>query len=48
MRQPEVVKRLAGEGVDAVGSTPEDFGARIRREMTKWSAVVKASGATAE
>jgi tripartite-type tricarboxylate transporter receptor subunit TctC len=48
MRQPEVVKRLAGEGVDAVGSTPEEFGARIRREMTKWSAVVKASGATAE
>jgi tripartite-type tricarboxylate transporter receptor subunit TctC len=48
MRQPEVVKRLAGEGVDAVGSTPEDFGARIRREMTNWSAVVKASGATAE
>jgi tripartite-type tricarboxylate transporter receptor subunit TctC len=48
MRQPEVVKRLAGEGVDAVGSTPEEFAARIRREMTKWSAVVKASGATAE
>ena len=48
MRQPEVVKRLAGEGVDAVGSTPEEFGGRIQREMTKWSAVVKASGATAE
>lgn len=48
MRQPEVVKRLAAEGVDAVGSTPEDFGARIRREMAKWGAVVKASGATAE
>jgi len=48
MRQPEVVKRLAAEGVDAVGSTPEEFGARIRREMAKWGAVVKASGATAE
>jgi tripartite-type tricarboxylate transporter receptor subunit TctC len=48
MRQPEVVKRLAGEGVDAVGSTPEEFAGRIRREMMKWSAVVKASGATAE
>jgi tripartite-type tricarboxylate transporter receptor subunit TctC len=48
MRQPEVVKRLASEGVDAVGSTPEEFGARIQREMTKWGAVVKVSGATAE
>jgi tripartite-type tricarboxylate transporter receptor subunit TctC len=43
-----VVKRLASEGVDAVGSTPEEFGARITREMRKWGAVVKASGATAE
>lgn len=48
MRQPDVVKRLAGEGVDAVGSTSEEFASRIRREMVKWAAVVKASGATAE
>ncbi|MGE5526594.1 MAG: tripartite tricarboxylate transporter substrate binding protein [Rhodospirillaceae bacterium] len=48
MRQPDVVKRLAGEGVDAMGSTSDEFAARIRREMTKWAAVVKASGATAE
>jgi tripartite-type tricarboxylate transporter receptor subunit TctC len=48
MRQPEIVRRLAGEGVDAVGSTPEAFGARIASEMQKWSAVVKTSGATAD
>jgi tripartite-type tricarboxylate transporter receptor subunit TctC len=48
MRQPEVVKRLAAEGVDAVASTPDEFAARIRREILKWGDVVKASGATAE
>ena len=48
MREPEVVKRLAGEGVDARASTADEFAARIRRESAKWAAVVKASGATAE
>ncbi len=48
MREPDVVKRLAGEGVDASGSTPQAFGARIAAEMAKWAAVAKASGATPE
>jgi tripartite-type tricarboxylate transporter receptor subunit TctC len=48
MRQPDVMKRLSAEGVDAVGSTPDEFAARIRREIEKWGAVVQASGATAE
>lgn len=48
MRQPDVVRRLAGEGVDAMGSTPDAFGTRIRTEMAKWGAVVKASGASAD
>lgn len=48
MRQPDVVKRLAAEGVDAGGSTSEEFGARIRKEMAKWGAVVKTAGVTAD
>jgi tripartite-type tricarboxylate transporter receptor subunit TctC len=48
MRQPDVMKRLSAEGVDAVGSTPDEFAARIRREIEKWGVVVQASGATAE
>ena len=48
MRQPDVVKRLAAEGVDAAGSTPDEFGARIRQEMAKWGGVVKAAGVTAD
>ena len=47
VHQPDVVKQLAQEGIDAVSSTPDEFSARIRREITKWAAVVKASGATA-
>jgi len=48
MRQPDVMKRLAAEGVDATGSTPDEFGARIRKEMAKWGGVVKAANVTAE
>ena len=48
IRQPEVVKRLSAEGMDAVGSTPEEFTQRMQREIVKWAAVVKAAGITAE
>jgi tripartite-type tricarboxylate transporter receptor subunit TctC len=45
--QPEVIKQLANEGIDAMTSTPDEFATRIRTEIAKWAAVVKASGATA-
>jgi tripartite-type tricarboxylate transporter receptor subunit TctC len=45
---PEVRDRLAGEGADVASSTPEEFTAYIRNEMTKWSRVVKMSGAHAD
>jgi tripartite-type tricarboxylate transporter receptor subunit TctC len=48
IRQPEVVKRLSAEGMDAVGSTPEEFAQRMQREIAKWAAVVKKAGITAE
>jgi tripartite-type tricarboxylate transporter receptor subunit TctC len=48
IRQPEVVKRLAAEGMDAVGSTPDEFTQRMQREIAKWAGVVKAAGITAE
>jgi tripartite-type tricarboxylate transporter receptor subunit TctC len=48
MRDPVVIKRLAGEGVDAVISTPEEFAARVRSEIEKWGKVVRASGMKAE
>ncbi len=48
MRDPVVIKRLAGEGVDAVTSTPDEFAARVRSEIDKWGKVVRASGLKAE
>jgi tripartite-type tricarboxylate transporter receptor subunit TctC len=48
LRLPDIGDRLAGDGAVAVGSTPEEFGAYIKSEMTKWGAVIKASGATAD
>ena len=45
LRQPDVVQRLDSLGFEIVASTPEQFGAYIRSEITKWAKVVKASGA---
>jgi tripartite-type tricarboxylate transporter receptor subunit TctC len=45
MRLPEVAQRLAGDGVEAVGATPEQFAAYLRQEIAKWGKVVKLSGA---
>ena len=48
MRDVAVIKRLAGEGVDAVTSTPDEFAARVKSEIEKWGKVVRASGVKAE
>ncbi|WP_426524879.1 Bug family tripartite tricarboxylate transporter substrate binding protein [Bradyrhizobium sp. McL0615] len=38
--QPDVKERLAGLGFKAVANTPDQFGARIKLEIEKWSKVV--------
>lgn len=48
MKMPDVTQRLAGDGVEAVGTTPEQFGTYLRAEIAKWGKVVKASGAKAD
>jgi tripartite-type tricarboxylate transporter receptor subunit TctC len=44
----ELKSRLADDGAEPLPSTPEEYAADIDREETKWSAIVKASGAKAE
>ena len=44
---PELKERLSGEGALVVASTPEAFAAFLKREMTQFAKVVKASGMTA-
>ena len=48
LADPPVKKSLGDLGVDIVGSTPEEFAAYIKSEIPKWTAIVKASGATLE
>jgi tripartite-type tricarboxylate transporter receptor subunit TctC len=48
LADPVVKKSLGDLGVDIVGSTPEEFAAYIKSEIPKWTAIVKASGATLE
>ncbi len=44
LRLPGVRERLAADGAEAVGSTPEEFAAFIRSEIEKWAAVAKSAG----
>jgi tripartite-type tricarboxylate transporter receptor subunit TctC len=44
----EVKKRLATDGAEPTPGTPEEYAGDIDQEETRWSAVVKASGAKGE
>jgi tripartite-type tricarboxylate transporter receptor subunit TctC len=44
---PEIKERLSAEGALVVASTPDDFAAFLKQEMTQFGRVVKASGMTA-
>jgi tripartite-type tricarboxylate transporter receptor subunit TctC len=41
LAMPDVRERLAGLGLEVVGSTPEQFDAFVRAEIAKWAKVIK-------
>ena len=41
---PSLKENLAKQGVEVVGSTPEEFGRLINAEWTKWQKVIQAAG----
>lgn len=41
LAEPEVKAKLDSLGFDVVGSTPEQFDARIRKELPKWAHVIQ-------
>jgi len=44
LKLPDVAQRLTADGSTLVGSTPDEFGERIRTDIAKWRKVVKAAG----
>lgn len=45
LKVPELRDRLLRDGIEPVGSTPEQYAEHIKKEAVKWSKVVKDSGA---
>ena len=44
LHQPDVKEKLAADGADTVGNTPEQFGAHVRAEVEKYGKLVKQLG----
>ena len=48
LAMPDVRERFVSQGVEPVGSTPEQFGEHIKSQMAKWGKVVRDAGVKAE
>jgi tripartite-type tricarboxylate transporter receptor subunit TctC len=48
LQRPEVRERLATEGAEPLGSTPEQFGAYIQKEIERWARVIREAKVQAE
>lgn len=48
LREPDVIERLARDGAEPVGNTPQETARYITSEIDKWGKAVKASGARAD
>jgi tripartite-type tricarboxylate transporter receptor subunit TctC len=41
LKSPDMKARLATEGLDALGSTPDEFRTHLKTEIAKWAKVIK-------
>ena len=48
VKSPDVVEKIQGLGSDAVGTTPEEFSAILKKDRERWVPIIKASGFKAE
>ena len=48
LNTPEQNQQLLQKGIDVIGASPEETAAHLKREMEKWSRVVKERGIRAE
>jgi len=44
LHDPAVKNKLAGDGAEAVGSTPAQFSAHLSAELAKWAKIIKQIG----
>ena len=47
LKKPDVIEWMKQNGLEPIGSTPEEYGAYIRSELTKWNKAVKDAKITA-
>ncbi|MGE5523257.1 MAG: Bug family tripartite tricarboxylate transporter substrate binding protein [Rhodospirillaceae bacterium] len=48
LKMPDVGDKMAADGSEPVGSTPEQFGAHIKSEVAKWRDLIQKTGIRAE
>jgi tripartite-type tricarboxylate transporter receptor subunit TctC len=48
VRSPDVSEKLAAQGAEVAGTTPEEFGQFLVREHARWSEAVKAANVTVQ
>jgi tripartite-type tricarboxylate transporter receptor subunit TctC len=48
LRLPEIVERMAAQGVDVIGSTPAELAAFIKQDLVKYENLVKSAGIRVE
>ena len=48
LKVPAIREKLAGQGIDTVGGTPQEFRAKIAADLEKYTRIVKAAGIKAD
>jgi tripartite-type tricarboxylate transporter receptor subunit TctC len=48
LRVPDVVEQMKRQGMDTIGSSPEEFAAYLKNETEKWAKVVKSANIKAD
>jgi tripartite-type tricarboxylate transporter receptor subunit TctC len=44
LKNPQVIERLAAQGLDAQPATPQEFASYVKSELDKWSRVIRTAG----
>ena len=44
LRLPEIIDRMAAQGVDVIGNSPAEFAAFIKQDVVKYEKLVKSAG----